>query len=70
MAPVSTSATFLEQWLIAIADKKNCKAMSLDLYNEKVSELQAAMANPAVSHTYEVFQCDSGGYHPIIIIVW
>ena len=46
MAPVSTSATFLEQWLIAIADKKNCKAMSLDLYNEKVSELQAAMANP------------------------
>ena len=52
MALVSTSATFLEQWRIAIADKKNCNAMSLDLYNEKVSELQAAMANPCGKSCY------------------
>ena len=46
MAQVSTSVTFLEQWLNISGSKKNCKAMSLDVYNEKVAGLHSAMANP------------------------
>ena len=46
MAQVSTSVTFLEQWLNISGSKKNCKAMSLDLYNENVAGLYSAMANP------------------------
>ena len=46
MAQESTAVSFFDQLLSINADKSNCKAMSLETYNENVVELQSAGNNP------------------------
>ena len=55
IAQLSPSATFLEQWLKKVEGKKNSNSMSLELYNEKVAQLQSAIANTGRKTTQQQY---------------